>query len=319
MEELLKNYIKKRIKPAVFDIKKYESIAVKKLAAGCYNINYLAKINSKKFVFRMSAHSDAFEGNNLENEYKILSKLNGFHSPKVFLFDKKFKAPFIIEEFIEGRKISRLSNLIVKKIAESLGEIHTSLKISGKRGPISIKKEYIPSFNKRLKILQKNKQMHDIMSDYVEKAKRYLADNEKIFQKYSAKVLLHGDTHCENIFLRNNDIIFLDWEGSEFNDPVFDIVAFFYESENLQHFNEKKGISEKHKSLFLKEYSKINRDKHLKEKIRIIYPLRWLSDTLWLACRIVDYKKMPADSREKLKDEYLKSYKFNLSKLKQMW
>jgi len=318
MEELLKNYIKKRIKPAIFDIKKYNSITIKKLAAGCYNINYLAKINSKKFVFRAGAHSDAFEGNNLEYEYKILSKLNGFHSPKVFLLDKKFKYPFIVEEFIEGRKISRLSNLIVKKIAKSLGEIHTS-EISGKRGPISIKKEYIPIFNKRLKILQKNKEMHDILSAYVEKAKRYLADNEGRFKKYSTKVLLHGDTHCKNIFLRNDDIIFIDWEGSEFNDPVFDIVAFFYESENLQHFNEKKSISEEHKSLFLKEYSKINRDKHLKEKIKIIYPLRWLSDTLWLACRIVDYKKIPANLRKNLKDRYLKFYKFNLAKLQQMW
>jgi len=316
----LKDYIKKRIKPAVFDINKYNSITVKKLAAGCYNINYLAKINSKKFVFRAISHSDAFEGNNLENEYKTLSKLDGFHSPKVFLFDKKFKYPFIIEEFIEGRKIFKLSNLIVKKIAKSLGKIHASAsEISGKRGPVSIKKEYISTFNKRLKILQKNKEMHDIMSVYVKKAKRYLADNEKKFQKYSTRVLLHGDTHCGNIFLRNNDIIFLDWENSEFNDPVFDIVAFFYESENLQHFNEKKSISEKHKKLFLKEYSKINRNKHLKEKIKIIYPLRWLADTLWLACRIVDYKKMPNDSREKLKNRYLKSYKFNLTKLRQMW
>jgi thiamine kinase-like enzyme len=319
MEELLKNYIKKRIKPAVFDINKYNSITVKKLAAGCYNLNYLAKINSKKFVFRMNAHSDAFEGNNLENEYKILSKLNGFHSPKVFLLDKRFRHPFIIEEFIEGREISRLSNLIVKKIAKSLAEIHSS-EISGrKRGPVSLKNEYLSVFDKRLKILRKNRQMHEVMSAYVEKAKRYLEDNEEIFRKYSKRALLHGDTHCKNIFLRDNDIIFIDWEGSEFNDPAFDIVAFFYESENLQHFNEKESISEEHKKIFLKEYLKINRDKHLKEKIRIIYPLRWIADTLWLACRIVDYKKLPEDSREKLKARYLKSYKFNLNKLQQMW
>ena len=318
MEEQLKKYIERNIKPAIFKINKYNSISVKKLAAGCYNINYLVKINSKKFVFRVSVHSDNFEGNNLENEFKILSELNGFHSPKVFWIDKKFKYPFIIEEFIEADKITKLSNLNVKNIAKALAEIHNFSNTS-KSKPQSIKKEYISYFNKRLKIIKKNKEMHNKLSKFINKAEKYCDRFDERFKLYSEIKLLHGDMHCGNIFLKNNKIIFIDWENSEYNDPVFDIVAFFYESENLQYFNEKNSISKEHKRIFLDEYLRINPDKHLKKKLDIIYPLKWLSDTLWLACRIVDYENIPKDLREKLKVEYLQLYKFNMQKLQQLW
>ena len=44
--EQLKKHIEKNIKPAIFNLNKYNSISIKKLAAGCYNVNYLVKINS---------------------------------------------------------------------------------------------------------------------------------------------------------------------------------------------------------------------------------------------------------------------------------
>lgn len=318
MEEQLKKYIEQNIQPAIFNLTKYNSITIKKLVAGCYNINYLVKINSKKFVFRVSVHSDDFEGDNLENEFEILSKLNGFHSPKVYWIDHNFKYPFIVEEFIDADKIKKLSNSNVKTIAKSLAEIHNFLEVN-KNKPLSIKKEYLPKFSQRLKISKKNKEMHRTLSPFVEKAKKYCEANEETFKAYSTVKLLHGDMHCGNIFVKNNKLIFIDWENSEHNDPVFDIVAFFYESENLQYFNEKNSISKEHKIIFLNEYLKINPDKHLKKKLDIIYPLRWLSDTLWLACRIVDYENIPNDLREKLKEEYLRLYEFNMQKLQHLW
>ena len=318
MEHLLKNHIKRKTNPELFNLKKYKTINVKKLAAGCYNINYLVKINSKHYVFRINVHRDAFEGGNLEKEFATLKKLNGFHSPKVFLLDKKFKHPLIVEEFIKGNKISKLSNSLVKKIAKALAEIHLAFS-SKKRKPKSIKNKYISRFNKRLKLIRKNKKMFDTLSAYANKAKKYLDKKDLFFQKHAKNVFSHGDMHCGNIILRNGKVFFTDWENSKFDDPAFDIVAFFYESENLQYFNEKNSISAAHKRLFLKEYLKINPDKHLRGKIDIIYPLRWLSDTLWLACRIVDYEDIPKGLRGKLKEEYLTLYKFNLTKLKQMW
>jgi len=318
MEEQLKKHIEKSIKPAIFNLNKYNSITIKKLAAGCYNVNYLVKINSKRFVFRVSVHSDDFEGDNLENEFKILSKLNGFHSPKVFWIDHKFKYPFIVEEFIKADKIKKLSNTNVKNIAKSLAEIHNFSSIN-KSKSLSIKKEYIPKFNQRLIIIKKNLEMYKELSEFVDKAKKYCELNEEVFKTKSTIKLLHGDMHCGNIFLKDNKTIFIDWENSEYNDPIFDIVAFFYESENLQYFNEKNSISKKHKRIFLNEYLRINPDKYLKQKLDVIYPLRWLSDTLWLACRIVDYENIPEDLREKLKEEYLRLYDFNMRKLHQLW
>jgi thiamine kinase-like enzyme len=318
MEEQLKKHIEKHIKPAVFNLNNYNSIGIKKLAAGCYNVNYLVKINSKKFVFRVSVHSDDFEGDNLENEFKTLSKLNGFHSPKVFWIDHNFKYPFIVEEFIKADKIKKLSNLDVKNIAKSLAEIHNFSSVNRTKS-LSIKNGYIPKFNQRLKTIKKNPEMYKELSKYVDKAKKYCELNEEYFKTKSTIKLLHGDMHCGNIFLKDKQVIFIDWENNKYNDPVFDIVAFFYESENLQYFNENNSISKEHKRIFLNEYLKINPDKHLKKKLDIIYPLRWLSDTLWLACRIVDYENIPKDLREKLKEEYLRLYDFNMQKLYQLW
>jgi thiamine kinase-like enzyme len=318
MEQELKKYIKNNIKPKIFNLKKYNFISIKKLATGCYNDNYLVKINSKKFVFRLSVYSDDFEGNNLKNEFDVLSKLNGFHSPKVFLIDYKFKYLFIVEEFINANKILKLSNHIIKNIAKSLAEIHqySNCKINTK---ISIIKEYLPYFNQQIKKTKKQKLMHKELCFFIEKAKKYIILNEDLFKKYSNVKLLHGDMHCGNILLKDKKIIFIDWENSEYNDPIFDIVAFFYESENLQYLTKKNSISNEQKNLFLNEYLKINPDKNLRKKLKIIYPLRWLSDTLWLAFRIIDYENIPLNLRKKSKEDYFNLYNFNIQKLHKLW
>lgn len=318
MEEQLKNHIENNIDPAIFNLKDYNSISIKKLAAGCYNVIYLVKINSIKFVFKISVHSDDFEGDNLEEEFKIMSELNAFHSPKIFWIDNNFKYPFIIEEFINGKKINKLSNPILKNIAKSLADLHN---FSGKKKnkSISIKKEYLPMLNQRLEKLKENKGMHKELSRFTTKAKKYIEANDEKFNEFSTTRLLHGDMHCGNIFIKDNNLIFFDWENYEYSDPVFDIVAFFYESENLQYFHEMDSISNEQKKIFLNEYLKFNPDKHLKEKLDIVYPLRWLSDTLWIASRIVYYKNIPKDSQEKSKEDYLRFYNFNIKRLHQLW
>ena len=316
MEELLKDYIARNLKPSLFGVKELKSVSIKKLASGCYNIIYLLNIGSKRFALRVGIHSDEFEGKNLEEEYKILKKLKGLHCPKAIVFNKKSKYPFIIEENIEGEKILKLSPKIVGMIAKALAEVHLSL---SKKGKASIKDFYMETLTKSLKIIKKNAKMYNDLKDYVLKAEESIKNKESLFQKYSKNVLIHGDMHCGNILLRDNQIIFLDWESSGINDPVFDIVAFFYESENQQHFNKKESITNPLKELFLKEYLKINPDKHLREKLSIVYPLRWLADTLWLARRIIDYESIPKDSNAKTKEKLIRLYKLNLSKLKELW
>lgn len=119
--------------------------------------------------------------------------------------------------------------------------------------------------------------------------------------------------HCANIII-NRDIIFIHWENSRIDDPVFDIVSFFYESENLQNLTT--SITEEQKKIFLEEYQKIKHDAFLKERLEIVYPLRWLSDTLWLASRISDYENIQKD---RSKEEYQRLYEFNLRRLKDLF
>lgn len=280
---------------------------IKLLASGCYNVNYLA--GNK--VIRVSFHSDMFEGDNLKKEYKVLKELNGLHAPKVYSYQKS-KYSILVEEFIQGQKIRKLSDQIIKKIAKALAEIHLSKKSRKSQG---LSKFYVQRLKRRLNHIKKNKTIHKQLSKYVVKALKDIKQNEKTFRKYQRPVFIHGDMHCGNMILRKNKIIFLDWENNAFADPAFDIVAFFYESENQQYF--KKSITKKQKDLFIKEYLKYNPDDYLIHKIKIICPIRWLSDTLWLALRIVDYDKLPI--KDKTKKEYIKLYNFNLKKLKEKW
>lgn len=80
MEEKIKQFVE-TLPPVTFGLNNYISIYVKKLEAGCYNVNYLLYINSEKFVLRHAVHSDGVEGNNLEKEYKTLNMLNGLYAP----------------------------------------------------------------------------------------------------------------------------------------------------------------------------------------------------------------------------------------------
>ena len=285
-----------------------ENLRVTFLASGCYNQNYLAEIDGKRYVFRISTNQDKFEGGKLESEYEALVWLNGLYAPRPIYYDGEF--PCLIEEFFEGKKLQRLDNFAIKGIAKALAAIHLSRK---EKGEADLGKEY-PLKEKSESI---NKEYLDKLQKSVQKGMEFINDNSSRFSGTSYNVLNHGDLHCDNILI-GDGLVFIDWENSCFNDPVFDIVAFLYESENGQYFAVEQSITGEQKQLFLDEYMRHNNDKHLKEKIKIAYPLRWVSDTLWLAERLSNYQKTPKENRSRSYNEYLNLFYFNLRKLEQL-
>ncbi|MFW5991446.1 MAG: phosphotransferase [Candidatus Nanoarchaeia archaeon] len=296
--------------PSIFGETNYNNIDINKLASGCYNVNYLVKINNKHFVFRQNIHSDEQEGGQLEKEYETLKKLDGLHAPKPLYFRENI----LIEEFIQGEKITKLTDKLIRRIAKALAKVHKH-KISVKSS--SLKKYYENLFESRQNTLQKNQKISAQLKPFIKKAKEYIHKKNSRFNEIKKTRLLHGDMHCGNILKSGSDVVFLDWENTGAGEPAFDIVAFFYESENLQYFQN--SITDKQKELFIKEYLKHNFDQNLREKIDIIYPLRWLSDTLWLASRIINYEQLPEEAREKSKGEYERLYNLNIIKLKKLW
>ncbi len=318
MEERLKTYIK-NCSPSAFGEASFDEIEIKKLAAGCYNVNYLVRINSKKYVFRLNIHSDECEGGNLGREYAVLKYLNGLYSPDVILFDNSFDYPLLVEQFCEGNKITELNKQIMQKIAFALGAIHKqSSPIKEKQGK-NLKDFYTSIFESRRPTLEKNSTMKNELSDFIKKAENYVIDKNSKFAELILQGLLHGDMHCDNILISDSNIVFVDWENTKMGDPVFDIVAFFYESENLQYFDKSRSLTPELKEFFIDEYLNVNPDRHLREKLEIIYPLRWLEDTLWLASRIINYEDIPKESRDKPLDRYKELYRFNLYKLHKLW
>ena len=314
MKNEIKEYILNKLNPSLFQENEYNTISIKKLGSGCYNLNFLLVINSKKYVLRTNPNKE----NKLKKEFMTLKKMDGFYSPKVFLIEESKNYIFIIEEYIEGQKIKLLNNKILKNIAISLANIHN--KYNQKNNKVSLYTEWIEILSKMYSEIKTDKQIYQELSKYYIQAKLYCENNEKKFNEISKSKLIHGDMHCGNILLKNHDeVIYLDWENSQYNDPALDIVAFFYESENLQYFSNKNNITKDDKKLFLEEYLKIHNDINMPKKIELLYPLRWLSDTFWLASRIVNYESFPKDLKDKSKEDYMILYRYNLEKIKEFW
>lgn len=318
MIDELAQHIQNNVDPSALGVSFSDGLVLNDLAAGCYNTNYLLEADGRRFVVRVNINRDTFEGGNAKKEFQILKKVDGRHAPRVFWLDTSFKYPFIIEEFIEGEGITTLTGDIIRMIATGLGTIHTY------PGPEednvrSLKEHYIPLLDTRIEDIAHENEMHDALLPIATQARRYCEHHDAWFREHMRPGLLHGDMHCGNILKTDSGIVFIDWENCTVGDPAFDIVALFYESENLQFFPEEKSITEEQKELFFRLYEKMNKDPLLKEKVSLLYPLRWLSDTLWLACRICEYESLPEQSRDKPKAAYERLFWWNIQVVRRTW
>lgn len=226
-------------------------------------------------------------------------------------YDSSF--PALIEEFIPGEKPQKLDDELIRKIARALATVHLT---STRNQPVPLN-DYQEHIEKRSNNLRP--QTKKVLKPYLKKAKDYIREKEKRFNLISKQVLNHGDMHCSNIFKHENDVKFIDWENSSLTDPAFDIVAFFYEAENGQFFSEHNSITREQKDLFLSEYLRYHQDIYLKEKLDILTPLRWISDTLWIESRIASFNETPNDLREKSIEQYEHFLQYNINTLKQIW
>lgn len=79
----------------------------------------------------------------------------------------------------------------------------------------------------------------------------------------------------ENILLNQEDIYIIDWEYSGMNDCMFDIAAFFLESQ----------LSDKEKETFLLQYFENNLDIHIVKREILFY--QFTQDILWFVWTLI--------------------------------
>lgn len=172
----------------------------------------------------------------LKSEYHMLAKLNGNHSCKVYAFDKD-KGQLLEERILPGTKLREEMSL--EKRLEAFAQVFSAIHIA-----VVEEKDVSTSENKLLR------RKTETYIDWLEKAcdfceEHFQEENTKIesnlwrmrakeareiaqalFEKYTDRVLLHGDLHHDNLLLRaDGGYVFVDPKGIV-GPEIFDLPRF---------------------------------------------------------------------------------------------
>jgi len=259
------------------------------LGGGNHNENYLLETDKGKFVLRIE-NNPMFK--NLKKEYKLLKKLNGEFSPKVYFFDdskKIIKKDYFIEEFIKGLNPKKVTNSFIKDMAEFYMKLH-KIK-SSKIKTNSLLKSFKPYYNnfKKYKFALDKNTIKELETLF-EKANRICIKNDLIFSK-SKQSLLHRDPSIENIFYEKGKIKLIDWEFSEHGILEKEIVNFFSENK----------LEERQKNLFL-EFYKYPKSNSARNRFQILYLLKYCGDIGYSVWRLglLEKKEIKENKKKRL-------------------
>lgn len=267
----LLNHIESELKCKIF---KHEAIG-----SGAHNLNYVLETNSGKFVLRVYAN---FQFDNAKGEFRILKRLNGHLAPKAFLLDaskKYIKYNYMVQEFVSGKPINKLSNKMIIKISKLLKEVH-SITEENKERPL---KKHISKWAKS-NILEKSiclgEEFHKSMIMLYKNVLERLEKCNPLLKKYKRFHLIHEDPVLENFLVQDEKIVLIDWELAMYDYFFKDFGTFIAENH----------ITKKQENLFLKEcgFGQTLEEKKLVQYAKIS---RIFSSIAWLIERIAAIKE----------------------------
>lgn len=235
------------------------------LASGNHNDNYAIETNDRKYVLRIE-NNPQFK--NLKKEYNLLKSLKPGLAPKVYFFDKSHKiipADYFVEEFVEGKYPTKLTDKFIILMAKWLNKLHQQKKTCKKYSLLKAIKPYFRNVNNH-KTAIPTETANEIESLF-KRVTTFCKKNDGLFGNRKKASLLHRDLSRENIIYDGKKIKLLDWEFSNYNFPEWDLVYFMQSLE----------LNTKQKELFLKTY-KYPLSKTGKKRLLIISLLNTCGD-----------------------------------------
>jgi len=268
----LLNHIEKKLK---CDVKSY-----KILGNGEHNVNYILQTSKGNFVLRIYAN---IQFDNSRKEYSLLRKLRGRFAPKAMYLDttkQYIKQDYMIQEFVEGKTLSKFDEKNIVKVALLLKEIHKITDIKKSRSwdnPIS-------SWTKN-NLLNNSKFLGSAFQTEMKKLYKEILDIlieiQLYVKKYDRTSLIHDDPIPANFIEKHNgELILIDWELASFDYFFFDFGAVIAESH----------IDKRLEQIFLKTYG-FGIKPEEKKIIQAINISRILSVIGWLIERLAMEKQ----------------------------
>lgn len=307
MKSELKSIIE-NLNPKLLGVDRISVNSFRKIGVGECNVNYLIKINDKKFICRVR-----FSGmpNKSKYEFDVLKKIQSLNIvPKPYYYhpkDKTFPYEFVILEFMEGKPLPSNKRTYtkdqIKQIACILAELH-SKKCNGfpKKNfsfhhYITESKSYTKSINKYNNKLESELEvLHKRIRDFLPKKEDH---------KFS---LIHGDVCPKNIVEAKGGLKLIDWETLQCSDPARDIANILIDLE----------WKDKNLDLFLKKYYKIRKDPTILDRAKVYAILMRYMYVLWEIVRVFEIinKKFPKEYLKKTTAQsHINEAKFQFRKL----
>ena len=222
--------------------------------------------------------------------YKIYNKIafSTYFRDRQSEFKKLFKEVHNLKLSVNHKVISR--NII--EIEELKSDQNLSIRKLFNNKLLKNFLKQIKKINSINKKVSSRKIINEI-DNYVKHSSRHQKINNKIgklkkyIEVYDQNKICHGDLHLENIFIKKNRFLFLDWDYFILSSSGYDLAMFAY----LENLNEKQ-INK------LSLYSQVSM-----EEINHYLPICQLLDYLYLS---LIHKK----DNEQMKKLKLKVYKF---------
>lgn len=226
MIDKIKEALKHHHKELDLEDFKENNIKVNTLGNGENHLIYLASVNGKKFVFRISFREELESA--LKREFEILKKLPSGFGPKPLIFDDSKKIipnSFMIQSYVSGKKVNIWTKNLLSIHATQLALLH-SKNITEKREnlyDVFIKRANF-SKNNQPEVVKNDKLIEDVFI----RLNELFSDNKQIFEKQKHSYLIHADLHDDNILVENNKLHYVDWEEARYGDNALDVATLLW-------------------------------------------------------------------------------------------
>lgn len=220
------------------------------LGGGELNDTFLISCKNRKLILRIARYADQ---KSLQEEANALSRLGIMGVPTLVFFDKHKTVDgksWILESYITGHHVERLSVTMFNRLGELLAKVHESTK---SQQPVDLWGIFL---ERRKKYVSES-----IMAAHPDKRLRrlYPLVRDSILQLQQASSasnvsIIHADATPTNILVEKDSVGLIDWEFSHVNDPMAEFSTIYYEDIDYNHGKWRVQITPEEKAALFNGY-----------------------------------------------------------------
>ena len=220
------------------------------LGGGEINDTFKLELEDRSIILRVSKYPDQ---DTLKNEARSLRLLNIDRVPKLLFYDSTqtiHDRKWILEAFIEGQSVKQLTVAQYENFGSLLAEVHQSQTKQKTIDVWSVLISNTKSFGDEAYHLA---HPDPRLSSLVQKMQEYCADWQAAFAAIPS-VIIHGDATPSNVLVDGDNVSLIDWEMSDFHDPLMEFSTIYYDDMEFNQGKWRKHITAEEKAALFAGY-----------------------------------------------------------------